>query len=255
LQCGKRRGEVKISQLELNKLIRKEALNLGLKLSPQALDMFEVYLNILKDWNATRINLTAITDDKEIILKHFIDSLEIAKIIDFSRQNLSIIDIGTGAGFPGIPIKIAFPNVKLILMDSQKKRALFLGVLLGRLGLQDVSVFNARGEDLAKEENFRERFDIVVMREFGKVPLNLEIGMPFVKVKGSMVLWKGKKDVDELQNYDRFINELGGSLNKIESYKLDKEGIRYLVRIKKGWNTPQKYPRTYASILRSLKHK
>lgn len=218
--------------------------------------MFEVYRNVLKDWNATRINLTAITDDKEIILKHFIDSLEISRIIVPGVEDMRIIDIGTGAGFPGVPIKIAFPGVKLTLLDSQKKRALFLGVLLGRLGLQDVAVFNARGEEMARDAQFRESFDIVTMREFGKLPLNLEIGIPFVKIGGSLILWKGRKDVDELPKYANFINELGGSIDKIEPYTIRKNDTqRYLIQIKKGWNTPQKYPRVYSSILRSLKRK
>jgi len=218
--------------------------------------MFEVYRNVLKDWNATRINLTAITDDKEIILKHFIDSLEITRIIMPNAKDISIIDIGTGAGFPGVPIKIAFPGVKLTLLDSQKKRALFLGVLLGRLGLQDVAVFNARGEEMARDAQFRERFDIVTMREFGKLPLNLEIGIPFVKIGGSLVLWKGRKDLDELPKYANFINELGGSIDRIEPYTIRKnDAEHYLIQIKKGWNTPQKYPRVYSSILRSLKRK
>ncbi|MGC8721890.1 MAG: 16S rRNA (guanine(527)-N(7))-methyltransferase RsmG [Caldisericaceae bacterium] len=218
--------------------------------------MFEVYRNVLKDWNGTRINITAITEDKEIVLKHFIDSLELVRVVPPFSEGDKIVDIGTGGGFPGVPIKIAFPQISLTLLDSQKKRALFLGVLLGRLGLQDVAVFNARGEELAKDSQFREIFDIATMREFGKIPLNLEIGMPFVKVGGSLVLWKGKKDIDELQNYTGLINELGGRLEKIEPYTLYKgDTERYLVCISKEWNTPQKYPRAYSSILRSLRRK
>ncbi len=223
-----------------------------MKLSPQALDMFDVYKNVLQDWNSTRVNLTAITKDEDIALKHFIDSLEAAQAVDFSETNLKIIDVGTGAGFPGIPLKIAFPNIQLTLLDSQKKRALFLAVLLGRLGLQDVAVFNARGEELAKDMAFRECFDVAMMREFGKIPLNLEIGLPFVKVGGSLLLWKGGNDIEGLPRCEKFLNELGGRVEKIYTYKFTDTSEHFVVHIKKEWNTPQKYPRTYSSMLRSL---
>ncbi len=215
--------------------------------------MFEVYKSVLQDWNETRFNLTAVTDDRDIALKHFIDSLEVYKVIDLKGKKLNVIDIGTGAGFPGIPIKIAFPHLKMTLVDSQRKRTLFLAVLLRRLAFDDVAVFNARGEELAKDQDFRGKFDIVLMRELNKLSVNIEIGLPFLKQRGFLVLWKGKDDIKEVGDYEQFVNRLGGRIEKVKKYKLDSVRERYLVVIKKIHPTPAKYPRSFSSIMRSLR--
>jgi 16S rRNA (guanine527-N7)-methyltransferase len=215
--------------------------------------MFEVYKSVLQDWNETRFNLTAVTGDRDIALKHFIDSLEVYKVINLKGKKLNVIDIGTGAGFPGVPIKIAFPHLKMTLVDSQRKRTLFLAVLLRRLAFSDVAVFNARGEELAKDEDFREKFDIVLMRELNKLPVNIEIGLPFLKQRGFLVLWKGKSDIEEVGNFEQFVNRLGGRIEKIKKYRLDSVRERYLIVIKKINPTPVKYPRSFSSMMRSLR--
>jgi len=258
---GKRRGEIHISELNFKDFLSDQARPLGLVLSKEALNMFEVYKSVLQDWNETRFNLTAITDDREIALKHFIDSLEISKAIKLENKELNVIDIGTGAGFPGLPVKIAFPRLKMILVDSQRKRTFFLTVLLRKLAFNDVEVFNARGEELANDEAFRGKFNVVLMRELDKLPVNVEIGLPFLKKGGSLVLWKGKGDIAEVEKCGQFINKLGGKVGKIQKYTLEserekereRERERYLIIIKKVNPTPAKYPRSYSSIMRSLK--
>ena len=222
-------------------------------MSEESLNMFEVYKSVLQDWNETRFNLTAITDDREIALKHFIDSLEIYKAIKFRDRKLNVIDIGTGAGFPGVPIKIAFPHLNMTLVDSQRKRTLFLAVLLRKLAFNDVEVFNARGEELANDEDFRGKFDIVLMRELNKLPVNIEIGLPFLKKGGFLVLWKGKDDIKDVGNFEQFINKLGGGVEKVKKYRLDSEREKYLIVVKKIKPTPAKYPRSFSSIMRSLR--
>lgn len=251
---GERRGEIHISELNFKDFLLKKAKSLGIDLSDEALNMLEVYKSALQDWNETRLNLTAITEDKEIALKHFIDSLEISKALKFKNRKLNIVDIGTGAGFPGLPIKIAFPWLKMTLIDSQRKRTLFLTVLLRKLALNDVEVFNARGEDLANDVAFRGKFDIVLMRELSKLPVNVEIGLPFLKKGGHLVLWKGKSDVLDVEKCKEFIGKVGGKLEKIQKYTLEKDKERYLIIIKKIYPTPAKYPRSYSSIMRSLRN-
>jgi 16S rRNA (guanine527-N7)-methyltransferase len=250
---GKRRGEIHISNLNFKEFFSKKAKELDITLSEEALNMFDVYKSVLQDWNETRFNLTAITDDTAIAMKHFIDSLEVSTAIKLTGKNLSVIDIGSGAGFPGLPLKIAFPNLKVTLLDSQRKRTLFLTVLLRKLVIDDVAVFNARAEELVHDKDFREKFNIALARELGKLPVNIEIGMPFLKKGGYLALWKGKDEALSVEKYEKFINKLGGRIEKVKNYKLDTERERYLVIIKKTGLTPSKYPRTYSSIMRSIK--
>lgn len=177
----------------------------------------------------------------------------LARVYDLGKGAPAVIDIGTGAGFPGIPLKIFFRNIKLTLVESQKKKALFLAVLLSRIGLNDVNVFGSRGESLAKDEAFREKFDVALMREFGRVPLNLEIGAPFVKMGGILALWKGEADLKQIEKSKEFANELGVEFGEPLSYKLNDNITRYIIIAKKVWNTPSKYPRSYAVISRNAR--
>ncbi len=250
---GERRGEVPIEIIDFKKFLKESANSIGIHLASEPLNMFEVYKNVLKEWNTSRVNLTSIEDDEGIVFKHFIDSLVFSKAFKISDKEFTLLDLGSGAGFPGVPIKIAFRNVQLTLVDSQKKRALFLAVLLPRLGLSNINIFNSRGEELSRDVRFREQFDFVTMREFGKVPLNIEIGLPFVKVGGYLVLWKGEKDLAEFDKYKELISELGASLEEIYPYNLNDSIKRYIVKVKKGWVTPKKYPRSFATIIRSIK--
>jgi 16S rRNA (guanine527-N7)-methyltransferase len=213
----------------------------------------QVYKNMLADWNSTRFNLTAISGDRDIALKHFADSLAITKAVDLEGVNL--IDIGTGAGFPGIPIKVAFPSIKLTLLDSKEKKAAFIMMLLRRLELaSDVSLLVTRAEDIGKDPKFGGKFDIVTMRGVSKIPINSEISLPLLTTGGRAVLWKGANDVRKLDMFEPFIKELGGSVDKVVSYKLgDAPQERFLVVIKKEKETPRKFPRKYSTMRKALK--
>lgn len=239
--------------MTFREVIVQESKKMGIELSPKALDIFEVYKNMLQDWDKTRFNLTAVTKDREIAIRHFIDSLYLTKAIPIKGEK-NIIDIGTGAGFPGLPIKIAFPSVRLTLVDSQKKKIFFIGVLLRRLGIYDVNLLNIRGEKLGKDEKFREKFDIVLMRGVSKIPVISEIAIPLLKVYGSAVFWKGKEEIKKIDRSIPLIEKMGGKIEDIKEYKLPNVPHKsYLVVIKKENETPKKYPRTYSSMLRALK--
>ena len=233
--------------------ILKESKKIGIELSPKVLDIFEVYKNMLQDWDKTRFNLTSITKDSEIAIRHFIDSLYLAKAIPIKGKE-NIIDIGSGAGFPGLPIKIAFPSVRLTLVDSQKKKIFFIGVLLRRLGIYDVALLNTRGEKLGKEEKFREKFDIVLMRGVSKMPIISEIAIPLLKIDGRAVFWKGREEIEKISDSISLIEKMGGKIESIKEYKLlNVPHKSYLVVVRKERETPKKYPRTYSSMLRALK--
>jgi len=233
---------------EFTDKLREALVSASLSFDEAALTYFEVYKNLLLDWNA-HMNLTAVRDEDGIIYKHFVDSLMVLKVVEnFSN----FLDVGSGAGFPGVPVKIVKRDIKLSLIESQKKKATFLQILLERLAFTDTNVYNARAEDLAKD-TLRESFDVVSEREFGKIPINLEIGLPFVKVGGHLLLYKGAKDVEKLDIFKIFIEELGGSIDLVFPYKLNDSVERYIVSIKKEWHTPKRYPRSYSSLLRELK--
>ncbi len=212
-----------------------------------------VHKMMLSDWNSTRFNLTAIEGDKDTALKHFIDSLAANLAVKFDTQK--VIDIGTGAGFPGIPLKIAFPSINLTLLDSKEKKAAFVMMVLRRLEFDsEVGIIVARGEDMGKDPSFRETFDIVTMRGVSKIPINAEIGLPFVKFGGKVLLWKGKKDIDRLSKYEGFIDKLGGKISKIVPYKLgDIPMERFIVVLEKVKKTPEKYPRRYSTMRKFVK--
>ena len=224
-----------------------------MELSDGALRQMLVHKNMLADWNSTRFNLTAISGERDTALKHFADSLAIAKAVNLKEANL--MDIGTGAGFPGIPIKIAFPSIKLTLLDSKEKKAAFIVMLLRRLELANaVALLVTRAEDIGKDPDFRGKYDIVTMRGVSKIPINAEISLPLLKIGGKVVLWKGKKDVNKVSLFEPFIKELGGTVDKIIPYRLS--GIsqdRFLLVLKKEKETPRKFPRTYSTMRKNLK--
>jgi 16S rRNA (guanine527-N7)-methyltransferase len=201
---------------------------------------FKIYIKELIEWNE-RFNLTAITDEKEIYTKHFLDSLTLLEAFDFSKP-LKVIDIGTGAGFPGLPLKIVCPQIELTLLDSVKKKTIFLRHLVEVLKLEGVEVVWGRAEEIAKER--RESFDLALSRAVAKLPTLVELALPLVKVGGFFIAMKEAEVDDELKAAQNAICSLGGVLDKVQPVKIPETDIaRSLVLIKKTSPTPPHFPR------------
>mgnify|MGYP005783563275 FL=1 len=197
-------------------------------------------MNMLIEWNK-KINLTAIIEPKEIILKHFIDSLTILKYVN---DNEKMLDVGTGAGFPGIPIKIMNENVEITLLDSLNKRINFLNEVINKLKLKNISAIHSRIEDYGKNNKYREKYDIVTSRAVANLATLSEYMLPMLKIKGKSICMKGSDIKEEVKNSKRAIDILGGEIVNIEELVFHKsDNRRNLIIIEKKKNTPLKYPR------------
>ena len=219
----------------------KEKLN---KKSPELTakmqQQFEDYMKLLLEWNE-KINLTAITEEDDIILKHFVDSLTISKYI---KDGKSIVDVGTGAGFPGIPVKIAREDVKVTLVDSLNKRILFLQDVIEKLGLKQIETLHFRAEEFGQNKKYRESFDIATSRAVANLSTLVEYLLPLVKVGGICICMKGSEIKEELENSKNAIKILGGEIEQVEEFTLPESDIkRNIVIIKKVKETPKRYPR------------
>lgn len=222
--------------------LKEDALQFGVELNEKQLSQFQKYYEMLIEWNE-KINLTAITDFEEVLMKHFLDSISIGHFIK-QDESISILDIGTGAGFPGIPIKIAFPDTKVTLMDSLNKRVSFLNEVIKELHLIDISAIHGRAEDFAKEDLLREKFDLCVSRAVANLSSLCEFCIPYVKVGGKFISYKSEKANQELVASENAIKILGGGNVICNEFLLPIiEGKRTLVCIEKISNTPDKYPR------------
>ena len=213
---------------------------LEITLSDRQVNQFIKYYEMLVRKNKV-MNLTAITNFDEVIEKHFLDSLQIAKYVKFS-DNMKLIDIGTGAGFPGIPIKIAFPEIKSVLLDSLNKRINFIQEVVDELKLDDIILLHGRAEDYGKNPEYRECFDFCVSRAVANLSSLSEYCLPFVKTGGWFIPYKSGFIEDELNHAKNAIFLLGGKVDRVEHFNLEDAG-RSLVFIKKGRVTPRKYPR------------
>lgn len=220
----------------------KDLKELGIQLTDIQMDQFMKYYELLVEWNSF-MNLTGITEFEEVMKKHFIDSLSLIKAVDLN-ESLSVIDVGTGAGFPGLPLKIAFPNLKVTLLDSLAKRIKFLDEVILQLGLTDIETIHGRAEDFAKPDKIREKFDISVSRAVANMTTLSEYCLPFVKEGGRFVSYKSEKLVEELQTASNAISILGGQVETQVEFTLpDSDIYRNLFVIKKVKKTPGKYPR------------
>ncbi len=203
---------------------------------------FDRYYELLIEWNQ-KINLTAITDRDEVWLKHFEDSLSIERIMDMTSID-AVIDVGTGAGFPGIPLKIAYPHLKITLLDSLDKRLRFLDKVVRELNLSDVTMIHGRAEDYGRDPDHREKYDLCVSRAVASLPVLSELCIPFVRIGGCFVAYKSEKAEVELNDSDRAISLLGARIGSMEQFSLsDGELNRILIKIDKLVPTPDKYPR------------
>jgi 16S rRNA (guanine527-N7)-methyltransferase len=223
-------------------LLTDGCAQLGFKLQDRQVSQFERYLSLLLEWN-TRFNLTAITDPNDIMIQHFLDSVSVLKL-DLIKDNALLLDMGSGAGFPGIPIKILMPDIQLTLVDAVKKKTLFLKEVIKELELTQSEAIHARAEDLARTGSKREAYDIVVSRAVAELRVLFEYCLPFVKTGGYFIAHKGPNAVDEIVNAKRALQILGGQEPKAENIQVPySERTHILVVTKKIAKTPKAYPR------------
>ena len=221
-------------------ILAERAREFGVALSPAQLDAFEFYYRELVAWNS-RFNLTTITDRDEVIVKHFLDSLSVAPALP--ANIVSLIDIGSGAGFPGLPLKIALPALHVTLMDSTGKKVKFLEHMIAALNLRDATALHARAEELAHDAAHREKYDAAVARAVAGLPMLLEYTLPFARVGGVLIAQKGIDVDEEVRRAARAIEELGGRLREVAPVQLPGLEPRHLVVVDKIVATPRKYPR------------
>lgn len=220
-------------------LLREEANKFNIELTDQMVEQFMKYKTLLKEWNE-KINLTAIIEDKEIIIKHFIDSLTIAKYIP---QNAYMIDVGTGAGFPGIPVKILRKDVKVVLLDSLNKRLNFLNEVIKELDLEDIETVHGRAEDAGNDLKYREKFDVATARAVANISTLSELCSPFVKVKGAFICMKANAS-EELANAQNALKILNLKEEEKEQFRIDEiDSERTIILYRKTDKTPKQYPR------------
>ena len=222
----------------------EELKKIEIEINSDQITQLEEYYKLLIEWNE-KINLTAITEKEEVYLKHFYDSLTIVKVIDLNKVE-SLCDIGTGAGFPGLVLKILFPHLKVTLVDSLNKRLLFLDKVISVLNLNNVETIHMRAEDFSRVN--REKFDVVTARAVASLPTLLEICLPSVQINGYFIPLKGNV-IEELKTSEKALKELDATIIKHESFLLPKENSnRTILLIKKEKMTNKKYPRTFSEI-------
>lgn len=225
---------------EFEQKIKTYADEIEIVLNEQQIHQFYQYMELLLEWNE-KINLTAITNPEEIIVKHFIDSLTIAKHV---KENTRLIDVGTGAGFPGIPLKIIREDIEITLLDSLNKRVNFLNEVIHELKLSKIQTVHSRVEDFAKDKKNRESFDYATSRAVANLSTLSEYLIPLVKIGGNAISMKGSEVDEEMKQSQKAISLLGGKIETIETFQLPQSDInRNIIIIHKTQNTPNKYPR------------
>ena len=223
-----------------NEELLEKSSTMGVRFSVEQIEKFYKYMNLLIEWNE-KINLTAITEPSEIILKHFIDSITILKEIE---DGSILVDVGTGAGFPGVPLSIMNTTLKITLVDSLNKRLIFLQEVVKELKLENVELIHARAEEFGQNKKYREKFDIATSRAVANLSSLSEYLVPLVKIGGKVISMKAGNAEQEIEEAQTAIKVLGGCIKKIDEFNLPQSNIeRTIITIDKVKNTPNKYPR------------
>lgn len=226
----------------MNQLLEIKLKELNIQINEIQKKQFDTFYSMLVEWNKV-MNLTGITEYEEVIEKHFVDSLSIVNIFDLSEVN-TVIDVGTGAGFPGIPLKIAFPHLKITLLDSLNKRINFLDSVIDELKLDGIYTIHGRAEDFAKKDDYRERYDLCVSRAVANLSTLSEYCLPYIRVGGMFIPYKSGDVDDEVLESKKAISILGGKLDNVVKFQLPGTDInRSFIKIEKIKNTGKKYPR------------
>lgn len=227
-------------------ILLKQAQLSDIVLTDEQVEKLTRYYELLIEWNE-KMNLTALTEPEDVALKHFCDSILLLKYADIP-QGSSLIDVGTGAGFPSVPVKIVRPDIKLCLLDSLNKRLTFLNEVVNELKLTDVKIVHSRAEDGAKKAELREKFDFATSRAVAQLNVLSEYCLPYVKVGGAFIAMKGKYSEEEIANAKTSIKLLSGKTVKVDTYNLADTSERTIINIKKLSSTDKRYPRTSAKI-------
>lgn len=231
-------------------ILNEACQRIGLSFDEAKYNKFIKYKDLIKEWNE-KINLTAITDDEEIIKKHFIDSIKVYKC-DYVKNAKSIIDIGTGGGFPGIPMRIVKEDSSIVLLDSLNKRINFLNEVIDQLNLPEIRTIHGRAEDFAQTPEYRQKFDLAVSRAVANLTVLLEFCLPYVKVGGCFVALKGPAIEEEIKNAEAALRVLGGKIEEIIEVDIEGSDLKHnLLVVKKIKDTPKKYPRKAGMVTKN----
>ena len=223
-------------------ILEQKLGELGIKQDQNQLERFHKFYQLLIEWNKV-MNLTGITEYEDVVEKHFVDSLSIIKAIDLSGIH-TVIDVGTGAGFPGIPLKIAFPHLRVVLLDSLNKRIKFLDEVISQLGLTEIRTIHGRAEEYARKEEYREQFNLCVSRAVANLSTLSEYCLPYIQVGGMFVPYKSGEIDDEVEQSKKAVRILGGNIKDVMKFELPGTDIhRSFVLIHKEQHTQKKYPR------------
>lgn len=229
-----------MEQKEFENILTRYLKEINIQLDKEQVLQFYQYMQLLIEWNK-KMNLTAIIEPHEIILKHFVDSLTMETYL---QEGATLVDVGTGAGFPGIPLKICRKDIKIVLVDSLNKRLNFLNEVIQKLKLDKIETVHSRAEELGRNKEYREKFDIATSRAVANLATLSEYLIPFVKKEGKCICMKGSNVEEELENSKKAIQILGGKIIKMDSFFLPQTEIkRNIIVIKKIERTPVKYPR------------
>jgi 16S rRNA (guanine527-N7)-methyltransferase len=232
------------------KILNDACNDIGTEFNEEKYSKFITYKNLIQEWNK-KINLTAIDEDEEIIKKHFIDSIKVFKV-DKVEKAERILDVGTGGGFPGVPMKIVNDKSKIVLLDSLNKRIKFLNEVIKELSLKNIDAIHGRAEDYAKQKEYREKFDVVVSRAVANMTVLCEFCIPYVKLGGYFVAMKGPSIEAELNEAKKAITVLGGKIENVANVNIEGSDLNHnLVVIKKIKHTPNKYPRKAGMVTKS----